>query len=159
MLAGDPYLGGDPESSRLAYRGFCLADEYYRRCVSAGFDAARPILTKLLGGLGERSTIIPPVHVDHGEHLFIGSRTFVNDNLTALDIARITVGNDCQAGPNVRLLTPAHPLEVQPRRDKLESAEPITLGDNSVVDAGGPACHAHGDQRFLTIRDTVLNDS
>ena len=30
----------------------------------------------------------------------------------------------------VQLLTPTHPIEPRPRRDKLEAAQPITLGDN-----------------------------
>ncbi|MEY9854791.1 acetyltransferase-like isoleucine patch superfamily enzyme [Catenulispora sp. GAS73] len=45
-------------------------------------------------------------------------------------------GEDCQLGPNVQLLTPVHPVEPQPRKDRLESARPITIGDNSVIGAG-----------------------
>lgn len=64
------------------------------------------------------------------------ARTFVNYHLTALDVAAITIGEDCQIGPNVQLLTPTHPLEPRPRRDKLEAVRPITIGDNSVIGAG-----------------------
>ncbi len=66
----------------------------------------------------------------YGENIRIGARTFVNFNLVALDVADITIGLDCQVGPNVQLLTPTHPVDPQPRRDKLEAAQPITLGDN-----------------------------
>jgi maltose O-acetyltransferase len=33
-------------------------------------------------------------------------------------------------------LTPTHPVEPQPRRDKLEAARPITIGDNVWLGGG-----------------------
>lgn len=60
---------------------------------------------QLLGALGESAEVKPPLSVDYGENTFIGAGTFVNFNLTALDVARITIGEDCQIGPNVQLLT------------------------------------------------------
>ena len=56
--------------------------------------------------------------------------------LMALDVAPITIGADCQIGPNVQLLTPIHPLEPEPRRAKWERAAPITLGDNVWLGGG-----------------------
>jgi maltose O-acetyltransferase len=103
-------------------------------------DAARPILEELLGELGPDAHIKPPLYVDYGTYLTVGARTFVNYNLTALDVAPITVGADCQIGPNVQLLTPVHPLEPQPRRDKLEAARPITIGDNVWLGGGAIVC-------------------
>ena len=74
--------------------------------------------------------------VDYGENITIGPRTFVNYHLTALDVAVITIGADCQIGPNVQLLTPTHPVEPGPRRDRLEAARPITIGDNVWLGGG-----------------------
>lgn len=70
----------------------------------------RPHLTELLAHLGEGVEVRPPIRVDDGLNLSIGARTFVNFNLTALDMAPISIGADCQIGPNVQLLTPVHPL-------------------------------------------------
>jgi maltose O-acetyltransferase len=53
-----------------------------------------------------------------------------------LDVARITIGDDVQIGPNVQLLTPTHPLEPGARRDKWEAAQPITIGDNVWLGGG-----------------------
>ncbi|HRA51701.1 DapH/DapD/GlmU-related protein, partial [Actinotalea sp.] len=53
-----------------------------------------------------------------------------------LDVAPITIGDDCQIGPNVQLLTPIHPTEPGPRRDKVEAAAAITLGDNVWLGGG-----------------------
>ena len=37
-------------------------------------------------------------------------------------MATVTIGDDVQIGPNVQLLTPTHPVEPGPRRDKWEAA-------------------------------------
>jgi maltose O-acetyltransferase len=68
--------------------------------------------------------------VDYGAHITIGARCFANFGLVALDVAAITIGDDVQIGPNVQLLTPTHPVDPGPRRDKWEAAAPITIGDN-----------------------------
>lgn len=139
MLAGDLYVADDPESERLAERAMRLAAEYHH---AAAFtpDKARAILAALLGFLGEGAYVKPPLFVDYGENITIGARTFINYNLTALDVAPIVIGADCQIGPNVQLLTPTHPLDPQMRRDKLEAAEPITLGDNVWLGGGVTVC-------------------
>ena len=139
MLAGDLYIADDPESARLAQRAVELADAYHRATVAAEPDARR-FLADLVGSLGAGAYIKPPLSVDYGENIHIGARSFVNYNLVALDVARITIGEDCQIGPNVQLLTPTHPLEPQPRRDKLEAARPITIGDNVWLGGGVIVC-------------------
>ncbi|MEH3075570.1 MAG: sugar O-acetyltransferase [Quadrisphaera sp.] len=135
MLAGDLYIADDPENARRAQRGMQLADAYHRATVAGQTDALS-VLEDLVGFLGEGAYVKPPLFVDYGEHLSIGARTFINYNLVALDVAPITIGQDCQVGPNVQLLTPTHPLEPQPRRDRLEAARPITIGDNVWIGGG-----------------------
>lgn len=139
MLAGDWYVADDPENWELAKRALRLQAEY-AAAYPQDPDAARPILADLLGVLGEGAHIRPPLFVDFGGHITVGPRTFVNYNLTALDVAPITIGADCQIGPNVQLLTPIHPLEPQPRRDRLEAAKPITIGDNVWLGGGVIVC-------------------
>ena len=57
-----------------------------------------------------------------------------------LDVARVTIGDDVQMGPNVQLLTPTHPTEPEPRREKWEAALPITIGDNVWLGGGVIVC-------------------
>lgn len=139
MLAGDLYIADDPENERLAKRGAALAHAYQQAAV-VDEDAARPLLEALVGHLGEDAVVKPPLHVDYGENITIGAGTFINFNLTALDVAAITIGNNCQIGPNVQLLTPTHPIDPQMRRDGLEAAEPITLGENVWLGGGVIVC-------------------
>lgn len=135
MLAGDLYIADDPESGRLAQRAVELQERYLQASVEDP-DNARSLLEELIGELGEGAYIKPPLRVDYGGQISIGARTFINYNLTALDVARISIGEDCQIGPNVQLLTPTHPLDPQQRRDKLEAAEPIVIGDNVWLGGG-----------------------
>jgi maltose O-acetyltransferase len=135
MLAGDLYIADDPDNEREARRAVDLQTRY-TAAYSVDPEKARPILEELLGFLGEDAHIKPPLFVDYGSYLAVGARTFINGNLTALDVAAITIGEDCQIGPNVQLLTPTHPVEPQPRRDRLEAARPITIGDNVWLGGG-----------------------
>ncbi|WP_059006284.1 sugar O-acetyltransferase [Streptomyces specialis] len=135
MLAGDLYVADDPQISRQARRAVRLAAAYLS-AYAMDAEAARPILAELIGDLGPGVHVKPPLFVDYGTHITIGAGTFVNYNLTALDVAPITIGAHCQIGPGVQLLTPTHPLEPGPRRDGLESARPVTIGDNVWLGGG-----------------------
>ncbi|TDE91471.1 sugar O-acetyltransferase [Occultella glacieicola] len=159
MLAGDLYIADDPDNARLAERAVRLQDAYHRATV-AGAASAREILADLLGSLGADAYVKPPLFVDYGENLHVGARTFVNYNLVALDVATITIGADCQIGPNVQLLTPTHPVEPGPRRDRLEAARPITIGDNVWLGGGVIVCPgvSIGDDSVIGAGAVVTKD-
>lgn len=139
MLAGDLYIAEDEESGKVFQRAVKLADLYHRKEI-AEIGSGREELAQLLGHLGEHAAVRPPLFVDYGENISIGARTFINYHLTALDVAEIRIGEDCQIGPNVQLLTPTHPIDPQPRRDKLEAAKPIVIGDNVWLGGGVIVC-------------------
>lgn len=135
MLTGDLYISDDPDNERESKRAVKLQSQY-TAAYAEDPDGARPILADLLGSLGEDAHVKPPLYVDYGTFISVGARTFINYNLTALDVAPIIIGEDCQIGPNVQLLTPTHPVEPRPRRDRLEAAKPITIGDNVWLSGG-----------------------
>lgn len=139
MLAGDLYLAVDPENAALEDRARRLSDAYHRAVVDGSDDAAG-LLAQLIGDIGVDVVIRPPFFIEFGDRMTVGDRTFVNFNLTALDVAPITIGADCQIGPNVQLLTPTHPIDPVLRRAKLEGAEPITIGDNVWLGGGVTVC-------------------
>lgn len=82
----------------------------------------------------------PPFYCDYGYQTRIGARTFANFGLTVLDVATVTIGDEVQIGPHVQLLTATHPLDPALRRDKRESAQPITIGDNVWLGGGAIVC-------------------
>lgn len=139
MLAGDPYIADDPQLEERSHRARDLADAY-NRTTSRQAPLQRRLLEELLGEVGEDTVLRPPLYVDYGDNIRVGARTFANYGLTALDVAAITIGDDVQIGPHVQLLTPTHPVEAGPRRDKWESALPITIGDNVWLGGGVVVC-------------------
>lgn len=135
MLAGQPYLGADPELAVAHRRARRLMDQFNRTAVDAVAERLR-ILGQLLGRLGPDSEVRPPFYCDYGSQIRIGERTFVNFGLVALDPAPITIGSDVQIGPNVQLLTPTHPIDPGLRREKWEGARPIDVADNVWLGGG-----------------------
>jgi maltose O-acetyltransferase len=135
MLAGDLYIADDPELAADALHARQLQDEFNGAAAEAVAER-RQVLQQLLGQFGADSEIRPPFYCDYGYHIRIGSRTFVNFGLVALDVAAITIGDDVQVGPNVQLLTPTHPVEPEARRAKWEAAKPITIGSNVWLGGG-----------------------
>ncbi|GAA1799725.1 sugar O-acetyltransferase [Luedemannella flava] len=135
MLAGDLYIADDPELAQAGLRAMDLMDRFNATPIR-DVDERRRLLTELLGEVAEGVEIRPPLRVDYGRHIRIAARTFANFGLVALDVAPITIGADVQIGTNVQLLTPTHPIEPGPRRDKWEAAKPITIGDNVWLGSG-----------------------
>lgn len=135
MLAGELYLADDPELGELSAAALDLAGQYNATSARQG-ALRRHLLEQLLGSIGEGTELRPPFHVDYGSNITIGARCFANYGLVALDVAAITIGDDVQIGPHVQLLTPTHPVEAGPRRDKWEAAQPIMIGDNVWLGGG-----------------------
>ncbi|KAL1966997.1 hypothetical protein VTN77DRAFT_3521 [Rasamsonia byssochlamydoides] len=88
------------------------------------------ILSQLLGRVGENCYIEPPFHVDYGCNVSIGRNVYANVNLTILDCALVTIGHRVMIGPSVSILAATHETEVQSRRDNIEYARPITIGND-----------------------------
>jgi maltose O-acetyltransferase len=139
MLAGELYIADDPELARDADRAQRLTHRLNGLDPTDG-AARRAVLTELLGAFGEGSEIRPPFRCDYGYRTTVGARVFANFGLVCLDVATVTIGDDVQIGPNVQLLTPTHPVEPGPRRDKWEAALPITVGDNVWLGGGVIVC-------------------
>lgn len=139
MVDGDWYIADGSEIQQAqahAVRTTARFDAQYADDPAA----AQLVLSQLLGALGEGTHVRAPLAVDYGRNLFIGAATFINCGLVALDVAPIRIGDHCQFGPNVQLLTPTHPIEPAPRREGWESAEPITIEDNVWIGGGVIVC-------------------
>jgi maltose O-acetyltransferase len=126
MLAGELYWAGDAELT---------ADR--ERCEALLREEA---FTELLAAVGPDTTIRAPFFCDYGYNISLGANVFVNFNCVFLDCASITVGDRVQVGPGVQLLAADHPLDPEQRRDALELAAPIEIGDNVWLGGGAIVC-------------------
>lgn len=113
-------------------------------------DEQHEIIRRLLGHVGTNFHFNQPFRCDFGFNIHIGDNFFANFNLTILDEARVTIGDNCFIGPNVSMYTACHPLDPAERNTLVEWAEPITIGDNVWI--GGSATLLPG----VTVGDNVV---
>lgn len=135
MLAGDLYVADDPALAAEMLRAAQLT-RLFNTSDPSDPQAQIAILRELLGSLGEGAVIRPPFWCDYGYQIHIGRGTFINYGAVFLDVARVTIGEDAQVGPNVQFLTATHPVDPATRRAKWESARPITIADNVWLGGG-----------------------
>jgi maltose O-acetyltransferase len=139
MLAGELYRASDPELTAELERCADLVQQY-NATGPAEAERRLQLLRRLLGGIGEGTVIRPPVYFDYGYQTTIGARTFINFGAVILDVGRVSIGDDVQMGPNVQLLTAAHPLDPETRRAGWESQKPISIGDGVWLGGGVIVC-------------------
>ena len=72
----------------------------------------------------------PPIMIEYGERVSIGSNVFINNDFMVIGSGRITIGSNVLIGPGARFYTPNHPLDVELRREGWEIGLPITLEDD-----------------------------
>lgn len=110
-----------------------------------------------------------PIYIHYGQHTKIGERFFANFNLTIQDDARVTIGDDCNFGPGVTIVTPVHPLLPEERKgidmpdgnkQLLCYAKPVTIGRNCWLGANVTVCPgvSIGDNCVIGAGSVVTRD-
>jgi acetyltransferase-like isoleucine patch superfamily enzyme len=94
------------------------------------------LFEKILGRpLPARVTIYPPFYTDHGLHLDLAERVFINQGCTFLDHFGIQLGEGVMVGPKATFITVGHPVDPEERRLHLTGA-PIDVAENVWIGAG-----------------------
>ena len=60
-------------------------------------------IIKELFGKSENAFVNPPFYCDYGSHIRVGKNFFANYNCTIIDVAEVTIGDNCQMAPNVAI--------------------------------------------------------
>lgn len=94
------------------------------------FSAIQEIVGQLLGKASGGAFINPPFYCDYGFHIEVGKNFFANYNCTILDVAKVTIGDDCMFGPNVAIYTAGHPVHPDTRSSRYEYGIAVTIGNN-----------------------------
>lgn len=85
--------------------------------------------------LPPKVTIYPPFYTDHGLHLDLAERVFINQGCTFLDYAGIRLGERVMIGPKATFITSGHPVDPEERRLYLTGG-PIDIAENVWIGAG-----------------------
>jgi acetyltransferase-like isoleucine patch superfamily enzyme len=94
------------------------------------FSDRAEILTSLLGRVGKDPVVEPPLRVDYGCNISVGDDFYANFGLVVLDCAIVRIGHRVLMGPGVSIFTATHEVGVQSRRDGLEYAVGVEIGDD-----------------------------
>ena len=148
IAAGVLFCPGDPELKAIKLRTHNLNVEYNQTFEDETEKRAR-ILHEIVGELGEGSFMQGPIYFHYGIHTKIGKRFFGNFNLTIQDDAEVTIGDNCNFGPGVTIVTPIHPMVASERNAMLDKdgnvkrycyAKPVHIGDNCWFGANVVVC-------------------
>lgn len=109
---------------------FALNQTY---CNGPGHRAA---LVDLIPSIPKSTKINPPFFCDYGDGIILGENVFINMNCTFLDGAYIRIGKNSLIGPNVQIYTPHHPMNHLERRESIEVAYPVCIGEDCWIGGG-----------------------
>ena len=102
-------------------------------------EAIAAIVKELLGE-SEGAFINPPFYCDYGFHIKVGKNFFANYNCTILDVAQVTIGDNCQLAPNVGVYTAGHPIHPDTRNTAYEYGKEVHIGDNVWIGGSSVIC-------------------
>lgn len=158
IFAGTLFCPADPELKAIKLRTHNLNIDFNKLYEHETEERER-ILSEILGSKGDGTFIQGPITFHYGKHTFIGKRTFINFNFTVQDDARVIIGDDCNFGPNVTIVTPIHPMLPDERKMMLDEngnpkrfcyAKPVNIGNNCWFGANVTVCPG------VTIGDNVV---
>jgi maltose O-acetyltransferase len=135
MLAGELYRATDPELVAESARADRLVRAFNATTVD-DLDRRAALLHELLGSVGADVVVRPPFYCDYGYNIHLGRGTFLNYNCVLLDVGRIEIGELCQIGPAVQIYAADHPRDPALRRQGLENAKPVRIGNNVWIGGG-----------------------
>lgn len=148
ILDGKLFCPGDPDlkAIKLVTHNKCVD---YNKTKEDEVELRREILKDMFASFGEGSFLQGPIAIHYGVHTSIGKRFFGNFNLTIQDDALVTIGDDCNFGPNVTIVTPVHPMIASERKimrtkegdlKRLCYAKPVTIGNDCWFGANVVVC-------------------
>ena len=129
MLAGELYIACDvaevcdPRKGREITRQINQTDRNERKKI-------KRLVGKIVAHKDDNYWITPPVYVDYGKHITVGSNFYCNLDCIFLDVNKITIGDNVMVGPRVSFYTAGHPTDAEIRNEALEFGLPITVKDN-----------------------------
>lgn len=148
IRAGILFCPGDPELRAIKLKTHNLNVDY-NKTYEDETEKRSEILSEILGEFGDGGFIQGPIAFHYGKHTKIGKNFFANFNLTVQDDAEVTIGDFCNFGPNVTIVTPIHPMLADERREMLNAAgekkrfcyaKPVHIGSNCWFGASVTVC-------------------
>ena len=103
------------------------------------FDGISAVVNELFGK-SDGACVTPPIYCDYGSHIEVDKNFFANYNCTILDVAKVTIGDNCFMAPNVAIYTAGHPIYPDVRSAMWEYGKQVTIGDNVWIGGNTVIC-------------------
>lgn len=100
---------------------------------STSYQEMQANLKDILGKIGEGSQILPPFRCNYGKHIEIGQKSFINFNVSMIDVGKIIIGDHVLIGPNTGIYTAIHPIDPEIRSKGVQKARPIVIEDKAWI--------------------------
>ena len=115
------------EEAHIACAELCYD---YNHTRPSDMEGRERLLRRIFGKLGKNPYVEPMLFCGFGFNIEAGDNFFANNNCVFVDPGKITFGDDVKIAPQCGFYTALHPLDPQQRKDNLEAAYPITVGNN-----------------------------
>lgn len=138
MISGMLYDSFDPilKAGRFKARKWChMYNTWFPHDdPTADFDhlvkARGEMLKDFFGAVGPDSFVEPPFTADYGNNIRVGERFYANFDCTIVDCGLVEIGDRVMLGPGVAIYAATHEVEIQSRRDDIEYARGVKIGND-----------------------------
>lgn len=107
----------------------------FNNCRPSDLEKQDRLLHEILGEIKGTLVVTAPFYVDYGINVTVGNNFYTNHNVTILDGAKVTFGDNVFIAPNCVFSTAGHAIDAEQRGKGLEIALPITVGNNVWIGA------------------------
>ena len=99
------------------------ADLWYEfnNCKPSDIEKQQELLAEILGSIKGTPVVTAPFYCDYGFHISIGENFYTNHNVTILDGAKVTFGDNVFIAPNCVFSTAGHAIDSEQRNQGLEA--------------------------------------
>ncbi|WP_158968441.1 sugar O-acetyltransferase [Paraglaciecola sp. L3A3] len=158
MLQGLEYFPSDKTLQQERATAKRLCQQFNRHDIDDR-KGSRKILASLVGAYAG-AWIEPDFYCDYGYNIYLGKNFYANHGVVILDTAPVRIGDDVMLAPHVLISTASHPLDPIKRRKGIETALPITIGNNVWIGMGAKILDAVtiGDNAVIAAGAVVNKD-
>lgn len=148
IFAGALFCPADPELKAIKLKTHNLCYEY-NKTFEDETEKRTELINRIFGKVGKGVFFQGPIYIHYGTHTSIGDSFFGNFNITIQDDAPVTIGDNCNFGPGVTIVTPVHPILPDERRLMLDGegnkkrmcyAKPVKIGNDCWFGANVTVC-------------------
>lgn len=112
--------------SRLRCADLCYE---FNNCRPSDTERRQELLQQIFADIKGSIVVTPPFYCDYG-NIYVGENFYTNYNVTILDGARVSFGDNVFIAPNCVFTTAGHAIDAAQRNAGLEIALPITVGNS-----------------------------